>query len=406
MQNNMPNESLLLSPSSPSSASSASPRIQQREILNDRPSQRQRTILAPIDMNLINRRVMRTTEVTVTELMTDKVDETINMNRKHIDVQILRVITPQANQNATTRYQRTNQQNNNVRFTRFILCRVLSERSDLSHLIYIRIHHDQNARLFHRNLVLRDNGVITIGSFLRILSPHQVDEHMQGIPLINTDSPAVALRLPNHYATVPTNTEIQGSQSLVAVWNNATLSINRTTPIQTTCSGNFCDKQRPHDWTHVNCGCGCWGVTGMGGSNIAFMHTVLARNGIHENLLMRNFSSTKFNQLFLRSPIATNTHIAALEHTEASDDIEDAIDSCINLINLNGRFTVVFWYSRGEINDQSLIGMNLRDEMQVDSGKINYHVIQIIPTNRDFLDETTPLGRQLWELKYDVSKIA
>ena len=103
----MPNESLLLSPSSASSASSASPRIQQREILNDRPSQRQRTILAPIDMNLINRHVMQTTEVTVTvtELMTDKVDETINMNRKHIDVQILSVITPQSNQNATTSFQ-------------------------------------------------------------------------------------------------------------------------------------------------------------------------------------------------------------------------------------------------------------------------------------------------------------
>ena len=39
------------------------------------------------------------------------------------------------------------------------------------------------------------------------------------------------------------------------------------------------------------------------------------------------------------------------------------------------------WYSRDEINYKSLIGMTTQsDEVQVDAGKMNYHIIKILPT--------------------------
>eukprot|EP00957_Ditylum_brightwellii_P106027 8087676-Ditylum_brightwellii.AAC.1 len=34
-----------------------------------------------------------------------------------------------------------------------------------------------------------------------------------------------------------------------------------------------------------------------------------------------------------------------------------ALDSCIELINDNGGFTIVGWYKRGIINDQSILAM-------------------------------------------------
>ena len=44
-------------------------------------------------------------------------------------------------------------------------------------------------------------------------------------------------------------------------------------------------------------------------------------------------------------------------------------------------------------------------ENQCDAGEITYHIVQIVPSNRDFLNPTTNLGRELSELKSDVSDI-
>ena len=43
--------------------------------------------------------------------------------------------------------------------------------------------------------------------------------------------------------------------------------------------------------------------------------------------------------------------------------------------------------------------------VQVGSGELSYHVVNIIPKNRDFLDTTTDLGSQLNNLKFDPSNI-
>ena len=55
-------------------------------------------------------RVMRTAEATVTMLLDESLNAKVNMNRTYIDLKMLRVVTPQANQNAVTCHQRGNQQ--------------------------------------------------------------------------------------------------------------------------------------------------------------------------------------------------------------------------------------------------------------------------------------------------------
>ena len=91
------------------------------------------------------------------------------------------------------------------------------------------------------------------------------------------------------------------------------------------------------------------------------------------------------------------------------------------MINDNVGFAVVGWHKRGVINDKSLIDdrkinnsdsgttatkYNTNEEdMQVDSGEISYHIIIIDPTNHEFLDPTSQLGRGLCHLKLDVKEI-
>ena len=120
-------------------------------------------------------------------------------------------------------------------------------------------------------------------------------------------------------------------------------------------------------------GCGCWGTSSLGTSNLALMHNIILQDR-DDKIKVENFSSTKFNQIFMTGPIPPNTPVTALEATQAFFNLEIAIDDCLDLINENDGFDVVLWYSRGEINDVSMTGVNVETEdSQVDSGKMCYH---------------------------------
>ena len=43
-----------------------------------------------------------------------------------------------------------------------------------------------------------------------------------------------------------------------------------------------------------------------------------------------------------------------------------------------------------------------KEGMQVDSGKISYHIVSANSTNHEFLDRASQLGRDLGSLKFDV----
>ena len=66
--------------------------------------------MIPADSRRTSMRVMRTAEATVTMLLDKSLNAKVNMNQTHIDLEILRVVTPQANQNAVTCHQGGNQQ--------------------------------------------------------------------------------------------------------------------------------------------------------------------------------------------------------------------------------------------------------------------------------------------------------
>ena len=113
----------------------------------------------------------------------------------------------------------------------------------------------------------------------------------------------------------------------------------------------------------------------------------------------------KLNCLFMDKVIPPNTTVSSLEQTEATGVLEEAIHNCVELINDNGGFEIVLWYSRGEINDQSLVGMNVAEEEgQVDSGKLTYHVVDVNTMDGDFLNSSTALGIALNAIKFKVGE--
>ena len=137
------------------------------------------------------------------------------------------------------------------------------------------------------------------------------------------------------------------------------------------------------------------------------MHTVTISHHQAEDgqIRMEGFSSTNFNKLFMDRALPSNTNITMLEQTSASENIEEAIENCLDHINGNGGFDVLFWYSRGEINDQSLVGLNAQGgETQVVAGRTNKHIVFIKPTHRDFYNPTSRLSRRLSDFNFKVGE--
>ena len=128
---------------------------------------------------------------------------------------------------------------------------------------------------------------------------------------------------------------------------------------------------------------------------------VIEYNGV----VIRNeeFSSTAFTRFFMKKVIPPNTPVGVLEKTNAFEDMKCCMNECIELINDNGGFEVVLWYTRGEINDKSLLGMNTPETEKTDAGKLNFHIVSLRPNDKDFFDKESLLGEALDDEKFDIS---
>ena len=364
------------------------------------------SVLKPLDPELISI-MKKLSEVNVDQLEGDESNK-INLNRVYIDVQLLRLITPNQQQKAMTYgVRRRNNNNQDVIFSRLMLCRVYSNKrcSDGSRLIYLMESKNSNQCLFNKNIELRDNGVISIGTFPRIVTPLPIENKMRGdIPLVKTHLPLIVMMRPSLKVSIPIKKEIGNQNSLAFVLVGTTININRSTPIKTTCGGLLCDKQRCSDWNGTR-GCGCYNVRDDI-SNIAFEHSVFFQIG-NDFVQHNDFSSTKFSFWYLKKRLPSTVTVNALTMTQEYFDIEDAITNVVNLINNNGGWTVTGWYKRGLITDKSLLEVPPSNVVstEVVSGQINYHIVQLLPSNEDFMDKGTDLFKELQTKKYDTSRM-
>jgi hypothetical protein len=358
-----------------------------RDVDDENENRRMRHVLSPLDLSLLNERFMRRMKEVKVDLLQGESVLEINLNRIYIDVQIIRVITPSPAQKANIYgVRRKNSNNQEVHFSRLFLCRIHSELdlNEHSRLIYLMEAKNSNNMLFDRNLELRDDGTISIGTFLRILAPLPIENNMKGdIALVKTQMPAVVMKRPFKIPSVPVNTQIQENNSMAFVLNGVPLNLNRTVAVQTTCSGFLCDKQRACDWNGQR-GCGCYHMTQYR-TNIVLEHTIFMDTS-QGRIVHSNFSSNKFSLMYLTDNIPGGVRVSALRTTDAYCDIEDAIEDVVDHVNGNGGWTVVGWYKRGVINDRSLLEMksnatnanvsnNSNVHMEVGAGQVSYHVV-------------------------------
>ena len=379
------------------------------------------TSLAPFDNDLKDNVVFDDefySEITLSLLESDDAIEH-DLNFKYIDLIILRIINPPPSSvaNVYTRRLAVNKKDT-MKFSRLFLAKVYSSKntSENTKLVYMIQSKNVNENLWNMNLEYRDNGVLSIGTFIRFISPSPVEKYMRGdIPMLHNTLPVVILKPPKAMANVAMQTQIEGNTSLGFVFIGMKVSSLAQSAMKTTCSGKLCDRQRISDWQGSR-GCGCFKMFANSTSLVLQHHIRVKHDSDKEKVFnMSQFSSLKFDQLFLSKEIPGVCKLRNLQLTRAFLKISKCIKLCTKYINDNGGFTIFGWYKRGEITDKSLmeanavVGLptssNANEEGKVQSGEISHHFVHITPTNPMFNDPTSEQAKALVKLKYDVTKI-
>ena len=148
-----------------------------------------------------------------------------------------------------------------------------------------------NKEIFDRNAVFRDNGVISIGTVLIIVNPDPIENYMNGIPAITTKERVIVAKPMNH-PNIPLSNNLEGNDSKAFVYNEAKISLERVTFVDSKCSGNFCDRQRVSEVQHRS-KCGCFSIKSNASCIIPiFIIKYTPKNGNCK--VIQEFSSLKF----------------------------------------------------------------------------------------------------------------
>ena len=345
--------------------------------------------------------------------------------RRAIVLQILRIIAHnphvQNGSNAQT-YSRPRGfgpvRPSSMPYTRLILYCVFSE-SEGNILVYLMESpsKNQNTNLWLHNVELRDNGVISIGTILRIFSPLPVTSYLRGdIPILESHHPAIILSQPTRYLEVVPHENLQEETSRAFVLNRAQLFCNAYSCEKTKCGGWFCDRQRLNEWNNPLGTCGCYAQRSRGTNNLTLLFPLIKVIHNDKTFIHKDFSSHQFSMGFLNRDFPIGVQASDLQLSEAFWNLGEKIEEIITYVNNHGGWTVIGWYSRGIINDRTLTGVvnnsssvptnNVNNaEVQVDGSGLTYHFVKIVPTDTFLQNEETLNGSVYNKMKFDVANI-
>lgn len=314
-------------------------------------------------------------------------------------LQLIRIVSGsnngQNNSSVFQSYYKKNKKENSLssQYYRLLLFRDISCKK--GQVVYIVEGRHVNDHLWLRYPLLRDNGVVTIGTYIAIINPLPITTMFcNEIPMIECHGGCFVMKDPTAMSEIDVDMSITNNLTRSFLKNNMDVDVKYTNVHSTQCSGQLCDKQRAVEISRGNRACGCYHMHTRVG-NLTLVHKICVSKGGNELLAMDDFSSSKFSNIFLKEPFSSTVKFNLLDLTPAFFKMQTCIDEVTKYINDNGGFTVSGWYKRGEINDIS----NEDSQNQVESSEIGYHIVCIHPTNSSII-----LRSAFNSLKFDMSE--
>jgi hypothetical protein len=299
--------------------------------------------------------------------------------RTVLQLQIIRIVSGFSMDAATrpssfTYYNKKNQQEKVGTYKRLHLCMVVGTHE----LVYLIENGGCNEHLWSKSPQHRDSGVVTIGTVFALLNPLPIKSEFANIPMVETEGGVVLLKRPDVYKTILIQNNIAQNVTRAYVLNFMMIRLHCCAPLNTRCSGLLCDKQRSYELRNSKKGCGCYSMLTRQSNIVVTASFDFEYNG--QTITIDNFCSLQFMRLFLSADLPHSTQRNMLDANSKLDRIYDAMEDVFEYINNNGGFTIIGWYKLGDKVDAS--SNNDSNNREV-TGKINYHVTNIFPTETD-----------------------
>ena len=234
-----------------------------------------------------------------------------------------------------------------------------------------------NVNLWQKNENHRDDGDITIGTCVVILDPEPITDYLaMDMPLLVSPGSCLVMKWKRPY-TLSIDPGIPNGITKGFVLRHCKIEVTKTTALSSQCSGMFCDKQNVIEAIKSRRGCGCYSMVGRT-CDIVFSHniTICTQDGSHhDSIHAKGFTSYKFDLQFMANPLPSSHSRNNYDNTERMFELEDVIQETVRRYNMKEGYSVIGWYKRGEIIDQS----NKDEEVSVRNSDVNYHVVGITP---------------------------
>ena len=359
--------------------------------------------LVPVDkMLLLSNVLLRIRNlVTIRDLGENEKTSHVQTDTRYIDMQLLRVVMPSADRNKALVYSKnTRNASGNKRgsreqtFGRMYLCRVFdkADPSASGELVYMMQGDKQNERLWQRDNNMRDNGTLSIGCYFRVIAPEFITNYLNNeVPMLTSLQPAVLMSPPMVMNQVPI-VNLSINQSRAFVLNHASVYVQGLQAIESPCNGNVCDKQRIVELRGGRCACYTWGEMK---TRCVFNHSIVVSHKNANNLSVQitdsHFTSQRFSQHYLRTPLPNNVRLSHLQDSNEMWDIKNGMREIIDYVGDKGGWTVVGWYRLGMVTDRALVNNSTNqfsntaeEDNQVEAGETKHHVVAIYPTRESF----------------------
>ena len=369
-------------------------------------------------MAMSNEIVTCTVHCKLADIHESRVNARVRTGKRFMDFQLLRMIVLSPNKQ-TSIYSRGPAKRGGPseapKSGRMFLCRVYDRRNDSSsgELVYF-MQGEENKQLWLRENKLRDNGVLTIGTYFRVLAPAYISQYMNNeTPMIVTSKPAIIMRRPQEVPAVAMTTLSQ-SQSRAFVLNGANMYVNNMDVVNSVCHGNLCDKQRLDQVRNGKCGCYTFSTLSKYG--VVFEQDMILTPdgsipGLPVEIVVSHFSSQRFSQLYITRPLSNAITLNQIQSSATMDEIEEKLLNLCEYVNVNGGWTVIGWYRLGMVKDKALDTQansnygNNEDNIQVEAGDTNFHIVSIYPTKQSFARRGSPDFRYMDNNKYRTEDI-
>ena len=253
-----------------------------------------------------------------------------------------------------------------------------------------------NSTLYDSYLEGRDSGLFGAGAVVVIQRPSSISGWMGGNLLPTIDVPGSfdlvdPAFFDNHpLRSVPIDKATLRMQGFCLP--RVKIALVNLHLITSPCGGNFCDSLQVYSSDgEVASHCACFhSLKRMG--NVLFLFTLQVHLPDGSSIHVRNFSSKRFTQLFLRNGVPSGLSASMVnQNPPVLRSVIRNVKRAFNLINDTTKFCVVGWSRKGMMHDELTDGPGV-DDGRVLSSETTFHLSSVNVNGCDLDGVLTDLG--------------